>query len=293
MKMINHLRDIYGFPQAVLARYVGVSRGHLSMAAIGRKDLQTAAYLKLGKLALAVKNEEGPELEAVKAAHRRLQTEKESVFVKSKMLETQYRLMSCQRKLRRMRVKYRQATHAIACLAVLQANPGDPDINHYRVMEMEARELLDKNSETAQFEIELRIEGLKATAECLRRRVELADSLAVLPPDTTNPGMDEPEPVEIFARETLEENVETAEEEVASPVEGVKVKAVLLPVPVVIEGGRVILPAPHRGQYKVMDLSGRRLPGKNREPAWLDMRSLAKGFKGRANFCERGWPLPG
>ena len=29
----------YGFLQAVLARYVGVSRGWFSMAAIGRKDL--------------------------------------------------------------------------------------------------------------------------------------------------------------------------------------------------------------------------------------------------------------
>ena len=50
MKLIHHLREFYGFPQAVLAQYVGVSRGHLSMAAIGRKDLQTAAFLKLPEL---------------------------------------------------------------------------------------------------------------------------------------------------------------------------------------------------------------------------------------------------
>ena len=61
MKLINHLREFYGFPQAVLAQYVGVSRGHLSMAAIGRKDLQTAAFLKLIKLALAERKKEDPE----------------------------------------------------------------------------------------------------------------------------------------------------------------------------------------------------------------------------------------
>src|SRR6187397_53350 len=47
MKLINHIREFYGFPQAALAQYVGISRGHLSMAAIGRKDLQTAGFLKL------------------------------------------------------------------------------------------------------------------------------------------------------------------------------------------------------------------------------------------------------
>src|SRR6187549_1821334 len=93
MKLINHLREFYGFPQAVLAQYVGVSRGHLSMAAIGRKDLQTAGFLKLSKLALAVKNEEGPELENIKATHRNFLKDKEESFVNYKILETQHRLM--------------------------------------------------------------------------------------------------------------------------------------------------------------------------------------------------------
>ena len=114
MKVINHLREFYGFPQAVLARYVGVSRGHLSMAAIGRKDLQTAAFLKLSKLALAVKNEWEPEMENIKANHRIFLTDKEAGFVNHKILETQHRLVGCQRKLHRMQIKHRQAIHALA-----------------------------------------------------------------------------------------------------------------------------------------------------------------------------------
>ena len=178
MKVINHLREFYGFPQAVLAQYVGVSRGHLSMAAIGRKDLQTAAFLKLIKLALAVKTEDGPEQEDIKASHRTLLKDKEAGFVNYKILETEHRLMGCQRKLHRMQVKHRQAIHSLACLAVLQADPEDPDINHYKVMEMSTRKLLDKNSEVAQLDLELRIAGLKATAEFLQQRVAARESQA-------------------------------------------------------------------------------------------------------------------
>jgi transcriptional regulator with XRE-family HTH domain len=178
MKLINHLREFYGFPQAALAQYVGVSRGHLSMAAIGRKDLQTAAFLKLSKLALAVKNEGEPDLENIKANHRSFLKDKEEGFVNYKILETQHRLMGCQRKLHRMQIKHRQAIHALACLAVLQANPEDPDIDHYKIMEMSTRKVLDKNSEVAQLDLELRIAGLEATAEFLRQRVAARESLA-------------------------------------------------------------------------------------------------------------------
>jgi transcriptional regulator with XRE-family HTH domain len=286
MKMINHLRELYGFPQAVLANYVGVSRGHLSMAAIGRKDLQTTAYLKLGKLALALKDEEGPEITAIKAGHRALLQQKEAAFVKLKILETQHRLMSCQRKLRRMQVKYRQAIHSIACLAVLQADPGDPDIIHYRVMEMDARKLLDKNSETAQFDLELRIEGLKATAEFLQRRVELSVSPAVLPTDIADPGMPESEPGEISTREPSGENVRTANREVASPGEEGNDKEPLVPCGGAIQHRRVTLPASRRKRYKVKGIPGRRLMDKQKAPALFDRGLRRNEIKPREQFVR-------
>jgi hypothetical protein len=192
-----------------------------------------------------------------------------------------------------MQVKYRQAIHSIACLAVLQADPGDPDTIHYRVMEMDARKLLDKNSETAQFDLELRIEGLKATAEFLQRRVEGADSLVVLQTDSADPCMQQNEPVEKSAGETGEENLETATWEVASPVDGVKVAAALLPRPAAIEDRMVILPAPRRRRYNLMGIPGRRLIDKKKASPQFDRGLQRKRFKARDHFCEPGWPVPG
>lgn len=54
MKMIKEIREFYGFPQSILAQYLGISRGHLAMAKTGKRDLQTELYLQLNKFASAI-----------------------------------------------------------------------------------------------------------------------------------------------------------------------------------------------------------------------------------------------
>lgn len=54
MKMIKEIREFYGFPQSILAQYLGISRGHLARAETGKRDLQTELYLQLNKFASAI-----------------------------------------------------------------------------------------------------------------------------------------------------------------------------------------------------------------------------------------------
>ena len=243
MELINHLREFYGFPQASLAQYVGVSRGHLSMAAIGRKDLQTAAFLKLSKLALAVKKEGEPDLEKIKASHRSFLKDKEDGFVNYKILETQHRLTGCQRKLRRMQIKHRQAIHALACLAVLQANPEDPDIDHYKIMEMSTRKVLDKNSEVAQLDLELRIAGLEATAEFLRQRVAARESLPAVKANPGDANRDQLRSMKIFAGVQLDNKREVAQVDLTPKGESLEANPTSLPGRLTVEGSLTAIPA--------------------------------------------------
>jgi hypothetical protein len=229
MEMINQIRESYGFPQAVLAQYVSVSRGHLSMAAIGRKQLQTPAFLKLSKLALALKKEGGPETGDNRADQRMFLPEKEEGFVKHKIVETHHRLVGCQRKLRSMQIKYRQAIHALACLAVLKANPEDPDTIHYTIMEIYARKVLDKNSEAAQLDLELRIAGLEATAEFLRQRVAARESQAAAPANREPANIEPIKPVKIVAGVQLDNKSEVARVDPAPQTESKEAKAASLP----------------------------------------------------------------
>jgi hypothetical protein len=260
MEMINQIRESYGFPQAVLAQYVSVSRGHLSMAAIGRKQLQTAAFLKLSKLALALKKEGSPEPGDTRVDHRLFLPEKEESFLKHKIVETHHRLVGCQRKLHSMQIKYRQAIHALACLAVLQANPEDPDTIHYTIMEIYARKVLDKNSEAAQLDLELRIAGLEATAEFLRQRLAARESQAAAPANREPANIEPVKPVKIVAGVRLNNKTsEVAQDDPAARAESKEAEAASLPARPAVEENLAAITA---------------IPGDQRPGSWLTKRNV-------------------
>jgi transcriptional regulator with XRE-family HTH domain len=293
MEMINQIRESYGFPQAVLAQYVSVSRGHLSMAAIGRKQLQTPAFLKLSKLALAVKNEGAPELENIKANHRPFLTEREEGLLKHKIVETHHRLVGCQRKLHSMQIKYRQAINALACLAVLQANPEDPDTIHYTIMEIYARNVLDKNSEAAQFDLELRIAGLEATADFLRQKVAARESQAAVPADREVYNMEPAKPVKIVAGVSLDNKNEVTRVDPAARTESKEAKAASLPGRPAVEESlaakrpgswhtkRNVFRVPAKGE--LMGIAARRRWGKNSEMTQSDLELPNAQVRGSRN----------
>jgi hypothetical protein len=289
MKLINQIREFYGFPQSMLAQYVGVSRGHLSMAAIGRKDLQTAAFLKLSKFALATNNGWEPELENLRVNHHSFLRDKEAGFVHHKILETQHRLMGCQRKLHRMQIKYRQAIHALACLAVLQANPEDPDIDQYQVMELSTRKVLDKNSEVAQLDLELRIAGLEATAEFLRQRVAPRENLAAAQPNMEHANRDPVKPVKNFAAVQLDNNSEVIPVDPAPGTERLEADAASLPGRLAVEGSLVAMPPNSEDLQKPgegMGIAARRTWGKKSEITQCDLELPASGLNNRVVFSR-------
>ena len=175
MKMIKEIREFYGFPQAVLAQYLGISRGHLAMAETGKRDLQTDLYLKLTKLASAIHSPNRRVAGTPSSIPTDHQKNKWRDFAKEKLAELQYKMMTCLRVLGGMKRKYNQALRALESLAVLRTKPEDLDNRQYEVMEITARQLLEKTSEVAQFHLEMQIEGLRAKSDFLQARIREED----------------------------------------------------------------------------------------------------------------------
>jgi hypothetical protein len=144
----------------------------------------------------------------------------------------------------------------LACLAVLQANPEDPDTIHYTIMEIYARNVLDKNSEAAQFDLELRIAGLEATAEFLRQKVAARESQAAVPADREVYNMEPAKPVKIVAGVSLDNKNEVTRVDPAAGTESKEAKAASLPARPAVENSLAAITAipnaPVRGSRKGM-----------------------------------------
>lgn len=83
--------------------------------------------------------------------------------------------MICRRALGGMKRKQDQAQRALAVLALLKAKPGDPGNRQYELMEITARQSVEKTSEAAQFQLELQIEGLRAKSDYLQAIIREKD----------------------------------------------------------------------------------------------------------------------
>jgi hypothetical protein len=124
----------------------------------------------------------------------------------------------------------------LACLTVLQANPEDPDTIHYTIMEIYARKVLDKNSEAAQLDLELRIAGLEATAEFLRQRLAARESQAAAPANREPANIEPVKPVKIVAGVRLNNKTsEVAQDDPAARAESQEAKAASLPARPAVE----------------------------------------------------------
>jgi hypothetical protein len=189
-----------------------------------------------------------------------------------------------------MQIKYRQAIHALACLAVLQANPGDPDIDLYQLMEMSTRKVLDKNSEVAQFDLELRIEGLKATAEFLRQRVAARESLAATPANLEDANREPVKPVKIFAGVQLDNKSEVARVDPAARTESKEAKAASLPDRLAVEDSLAAITAIsedlHMNQGVLMVIAPSQRLDKNSGVTQFDVELNTSGLNNRADFSQ-------
>jgi transcriptional regulator with XRE-family HTH domain len=170
MKMIKEIREFYGFSQAILAQYLGISRGRLAMAETGKRDLPTDHYLKLSKLASAIHPRDNPLPGPGSKTGADHQKNKWRDFAKEKLAEQKYKMRTCQRALGGMKRKHDQALRALDILAVLKAKPEGLDSHQYEVMEITSAQLLEKTS-VAKFHLEMHMEGLRAKSDFLQAAI--------------------------------------------------------------------------------------------------------------------------
>ena len=143
MKMLKEIRAFYGFSQAILAQYLGISRGLLAMAETGKRDLQTGLYIKLGKLASAIHPPDSRVRDTPSNIPTDHQKNKLRDFTNKNLADLKYKMMVCKRALEGMKRKHDQALRALETFTGL-AKTEDPDNRLYEVMEITARQALEK-----------------------------------------------------------------------------------------------------------------------------------------------------
>jgi transcriptional regulator with XRE-family HTH domain len=174
--MIKEIREFYGIPQQLLADYLLITRSHLSMAEIGKRDIKTSASLRLLKFYQAMQPA------AAKAEAKKItdlsatQNSKMASFAKKRLRGNDIALSVVQEALVKMKEDHLKATHVLNSLAALKAKaePGDESLVEF--IRITAETLFKKTSGDAQLKLELRLQAITAENDFLQNKMEIQDS---------------------------------------------------------------------------------------------------------------------
>ncbi len=169
MGMIDEVRKHYGISQEWLGIYLGVSRGQLSMAEIGRRELSTAAHLKLTELYTAIA-QPGGEGSDLSRQEKNAPGKKPALeILKDKLEGHEHRLQGHTKALQKLLAAQRNAQAALVSLEKLLAGGIEDDKSILKEAQRQAERKLEKNGPGAQADLELQIEAVKLKAAILKK----------------------------------------------------------------------------------------------------------------------------
>lgn len=115
MSATRKIRETLGFSQQELADYLGVSRSRISMAEGRRRELPTAALLKIGALEKIIQNNL-----PCKGTHLQKQFDKDAGVMRRFAQQCSHEAEAAKKILRRMQQDYGRCLQALAAIEQLQ-----------------------------------------------------------------------------------------------------------------------------------------------------------------------------
>lgn len=115
MSATRKIRETLGFSQQELADYLGVSRSRISMAEGRRRELPTAALLKIGALEKIIQNNL-----PYKGTHLQKQFDKDAGIMRRFAQQCSHEAEAAKRILHRMQQEYQRCLQALAAIEQLQ-----------------------------------------------------------------------------------------------------------------------------------------------------------------------------
>lgn len=156
MKITQLIRTEFGLSQQALAQYLSIPLSQIAMYETGKRDLPTAALLKLAEIDSCL----NPENKIDKTENTLLiaQVSKRNVWLEKQSKELDYQLIIEQRKLETMLIKYQQSI-ALNTLANSLQSSKSP---HAAIFHIQANTGIEKNGLVVQTKQLAKLEGIKA-----------------------------------------------------------------------------------------------------------------------------------
>ncbi len=166
--MIKEVREFYGISQELFAAYLGITRSHLSMAEIGKRDISGKANIIVSHLYLALL--QSKEATADAKLKSSLQEQKKKLTDKADKLlrNREYYLTRAKMNLEELQSGQVKSTKIIDSLTTLMQSDKLQDKRMMEIINIQARRMQDNTSEVYQLELQLKIRGLEAEIEYLK-----------------------------------------------------------------------------------------------------------------------------
>lgn len=166
--MIKEVRAFYGLSQSLLAAYLGITRSHLSMAEIGKRDISGNPYVLLTHLYLALlqAKEDTPDAKLKNS----IQEQKKNLTDKVDQLlrDREYYLIVAKKKLDKLQADQSRTAKVIDSLTTLMESDKLPDKRMMDIIDFQARRLQKDTSGFSQLTYQLKIISLQAEIEYLK-----------------------------------------------------------------------------------------------------------------------------
>ena len=167
--MVKEVREFYNIKQEMLAAYLGVSRSHLSMVELGKRDLHPTKKLKLLKLYEAMFAPDSSELPQTTDKVRLQKSRMAAVAVK--MIEkNDQRLANADAALKACRETHLQTGKALAILGRLKAAAEPTEQKFMQIMAKMTEVKYNSSGPEMQLKLEMRIAAIKAETALLKKK---------------------------------------------------------------------------------------------------------------------------
>lgn len=170
MNDIKKIRKGLGFSQQHFADYLGIDRGLLSMVEIGKRELPTAALIKLNMLELNRPKNNLPQTVPLVAPELEQQNNQLQTFLQQEQQWFLQKALHLQKQLKTIETKYNTAVQLLQTVRTLQQQlPNTPknklDLLWYALTEAMLIEKINANDLVVQKKLQWEIESLQYRAE--------------------------------------------------------------------------------------------------------------------------------
>lgn len=164
----HKFREALGLTQEETAMVLKIAISQLAMFETGKRDLPTAAILKLGTLYNYVQSKENekPKDSALKAEAAKI-----AILLEEELLVNRHGQIQLERKISRLKNKYQKSVSALKLVECLETQFSKPDKGLNEIIRLKAVKAAEKNGLLVQIKWDLKLKALQQYQKILQKEL--------------------------------------------------------------------------------------------------------------------------